>query len=66
MRVDDLNEVGLERLIRGVAKLITDFSDHTDESGKRDLARALAPVLDELDAEDFFGSEGWKRAAGLE
>ena len=40
-------------------------NDLTEESAKRYL-QEIMDKLDELDAEDYFGSEGWKHYLGFE
>jgi len=40
--------------------------DLLSEDGAKDLLRELIEKLDELDEEDYFGSEGWRHRLGLE
>lgn len=44
------------------AKIIKKLS----EKGAKDLLLELVEKLDELDDEDFFGTEGWKHFLGFE
>ncbi len=41
------------------------ISDMTEQAAK-DLLKKIVDKLDELDGDDFFGSEGWKHYIGLE
>ncbi len=41
------------------------ISDMTEEAAK-ELLQKIILKLDELDGDDFFGSEGWKHYLGLE
>ena len=45
--------------------MFIEVSDMSEESAKRLLNRIIFK-LDELDEEDFFGTEGWKHYLGLE
>lgn len=44
------------------AKLI----DKLSETGAKDLLKELVEKLDELDCEDYFGTEGWRHSLGFE
>lgn len=40
--------------------------DRLSESGAKELLFQIIEKLDDLDGEDFFGSEGWQHYFGLE
>ena len=40
--------------------------DMLSEEGAKDYLRDLIEKLDELDNEDFFGTEGWRHYFGLD
>lgn len=40
--------------------------DLLSEEGAKELLRSLIETLDELDDEDYFGTEGWRYRFGLE
>ena len=48
-----------------MAKIGMNVNDMTEEQTK-DLLIIIVNKLDELDGEDYFGSEGWKHYFGLE
>ena len=37
-----------------------------DPEAAKDVLRQLVPMLDELSGDDFFGTEGWEHAFGIE
>ena len=48
-----------------MAKVPSNVKDLTEEAAK-DLLGKIITKLDELDSDDFFGSEGWKHFMDLE
>lgn len=42
------------------------YVEKLSEKGAKELLLQLIEKLDELDLEDFFGSEGWRHYFGLE
>lgn len=40
--------------------------DLLSEEGAKEVLRELIHKLDELDEEDFFGTEGWRHRFGME
>mgnify|MGYP000979528078 CR=1 FL=1 len=48
-----------------MATFSIDVKDMTEEQAK-DILTRLIEQLDDLDGEDFFGTEGWKHYMGFE
>jgi hypothetical protein len=48
-----------------MARLSIEIKKMTEEQAK-ELLEKIVNKLDELDGEDFFGTEGWKHHFGLE
>ncbi len=40
--------------------------DLLSEEGAKEMLRTLMEQLDELDEDDFFGTEGWRHRFGME
>ena len=45
--------------------MLVNVSDMTEEAAK-DLLSKIISNLDEMDEDDFFGTEGWKQYMGFE
>lgn len=63
MNLDHLNEDGVEAVYTAVLKALTDVDDL---DVKLEILLAVVPELDNLDNDDFFGTEGWQHRYGLE
>jgi hypothetical protein len=65
MRVDDLND---EAVIRVLKQVLTELHDDDDlgVDNARDILSALVDVLDDGDLMDCHGTEGWKHRYRLE
>ena len=50
-----------DKLISGIKT----FSDASDAEQRDILYEAIEIALDDLDCDDFFGTEGWKHLFGL-
>ena len=48
-----------------MAKFNIDVSKMTEQQAK-DILKKIIEELDDLDGDDFFGSEGWKHFMGFE
>lgn len=47
-------------------KMCKEDVDRLTEKAIRDLLKRIIERLDDLDSEDFFGSEGWRRLFGFD
>ena len=59
---DDLSDTGLDKVFTAVTGLMGQIGD---TQLRRDLLKAMIPVLDDADGRDAVGSEGWEENAGL-
>jgi len=58
----------MKRMMQIIDKVLSgeDEIDQLTEAAAKDRLRCITVELDELDTEDFFGTEGWRHRFGLE
>lgn len=65
MNVEKMSQKGAVTTINEIADGLKQFISNNPDAAK-DVLRQLVPLLDELSGDDFFGTEGWEHAFGLE
>ena len=65
MNVSKLSNAAAITTINEIAEGFKSFVKNNPESANT-LLEAIAPILDEMDGDDFFGTEGWLHAFGIE
>lgn len=53
-------------MLKGETVMTEREVDLLSEEGAKETLQALIRALDQLDEEDFFGTEGWRHYLGLE
>ena len=66
MQVQDMNDQAVYRHLEAVGALLNGARAEDNAEGARILLLSLVSLLDEMDQDDFFGPDGWRRAAGVE
>lgn len=67
INLDNLNENAVLELADTILKGLRDYFENNlkdEPDATKYLLESLVPVLDELDEDDFFGSEGWEHYFG--
>ena len=57
---DDLTDDAVERKLRALFMAFTDGIEDIPEDTRRDLLADIVSLLDRLDSDDAFGTEGWR------
>lgn len=65
MNIDKMSEEGAVRSIEEICEGLKACARNNGECAKYLLAN-LVEVLDDLNGDDFFGTEGWQHAFGME
>jgi hypothetical protein len=74
MQIEDLSDKAAVKLLKHLIKemhiksnvFAHDASEDDISSGAKQMLSAIVETLDDLDGDDYFGSDGWKHYFGLE
>jgi hypothetical protein len=61
--VDILTKEGQSDLLKDI---LHGIREHAELNGARDILEVFLYTLDDLDNDDFFGTEGWRHRFGLD
>ena len=65
MKMSKLSDAAALTTVNEIADGLKNFVKKNPDSAKA-ICEALGPALDELAEDDFFGTEGWEHAFGIE
>ena len=65
MNVGKMSNAGAVTTINEIADGLKEFVKANPDNAKA-LLEVIAPALDDLDEDDFFGTEGWLHTFGIE
>ena len=57
---------GLRATLKDITVGLTTFSENADKDSLLLLVQTIAEALDDLDQDDFFGTEGWVHAFNMD
>lgn len=66
MDVDDLNHEAVNRIFRQITDVFNSNTGNIHTEDRRHFLSLIVDELNMLDHDDAFGTEGWKRAFGIE
>lgn len=64
-QINKMSEAGSVETLHEICTGLKDFAENCPESVKPLLVELVEKVLNELDCEDFFGTEGWEHYFGM-
>jgi hypothetical protein len=64
--IGKMSDEGCVETLKEICDGMKKFVDNNDESARFLLNELIENVLNPLDGEDFFGTEGWEHYFGLE
>ena len=65
-QINKMNEVGSVETLNEICDGLKKFGENCPESVKYLLVELVEKVLNQLDCDDFFGTEGWEHYFGME
>ena len=66
MNVEKMSDQGAKQTVEQICDGLKEFLSNNSEQAKTLLAAMVDAFLDELAGDDFFGTEGWEHAFGIE
>lgn len=69
MKKKEVDKLKPEEIVNYTVKILKElliFIEREEEEVHPDLLKGLVSLMDDLDGDDYFGSEGWKHYFGME
>lgn len=66
MNIEDLTDTAVEKYLGKILKGLENSVDSSDPDYSRQLLQELVDFCDQLDCEDFLGTEGWRENFGID
>ena len=67
MNINKMSTAGAAKTVNEICDGIKNFiANNPDDAAKELLVQLIQEVLDPLSSDDFFGTEGWEHAFGIE